>query len=316
MSENLDLVRSIYADWGRGDFSSIGWADRELEWTAIGGPEPSSGRGLASFSAAWRDFLEAWGDYRVRADELRVLDAERVLVLLTARARGRASGLEAHQGGTEGANIFHVRGGKVTKLSIYWDRDCALADLGLKEWAASAENVEVVKRTFDALQHRDYAAAKSGFHADAVWQNTGDFPGPLRCIGPEAIVEFWTNLAETFDDSVGGHEIEQATSGGEVVILGLHSFGRGLGSGVPIDVRWAAAVQIRNSSPASMCMATGARPSKPWAWSSKRCHRKTWRSSRQCPTHGTPGTWIACVTGTTRTSSCRRSRIGRSRDRM
>jgi hypothetical protein len=28
------------------------------------------------------------------------------LVLLTARARGRSSGLEAHQGGTEGANVF------------------------------------------------------------------------------------------------------------------------------------------------------------------------------------------------------------------
>jgi hypothetical protein len=52
MSQNLDLVRSIYADWGRGDFSSPEWAAAEIEWRAIGGPEPSSGSGVASLAHA------------------------------------------------------------------------------------------------------------------------------------------------------------------------------------------------------------------------------------------------------------------------
>src|SRR5947207_2595742 len=82
MSANLDLVRAIFAAWERGDFSSAEWADADVEWVAVGGPEPASGSGKVSLAANWRDFLAAWGDYRVVADEYRELDGERVLVLL------------------------------------------------------------------------------------------------------------------------------------------------------------------------------------------------------------------------------------------
>lgn len=130
MSGNLDLVRSIYVEWEQGEFGSAEWADANIEWAAVGGPEPSSGRGTASLVAAWRDFLRAWADYRVLPDEYRELDDERVVILLTAYARGRASGLEAMGGDTAGANLMHVRDGRVVKFIAYWDRDRALVDLG------------------------------------------------------------------------------------------------------------------------------------------------------------------------------------------
>jgi len=107
----------------------------------------------------------------------------------------------------------------------------------------SQANVDAVRRTFDAMLHDDYEAAQRGFHADAVWHNTGDFPGHLRCVGRKAIVEFWINLTEQFDES-GGHEIEQATANDRAVVVAVHSVGRGLASGAPIDIRWAAAVQV------------------------------------------------------------------------
>jgi len=132
MSANLDLLRSIVAAWGRGDFSSVEWADQEIELVAVDGPEPGSWSGQAGMANAWRDFLRAWEAWRVEADEYREVDEERVLVLGTFSGRGKTSGFELGELGTHGANVFHIRDGKVARLIICWDRDRALADLGLE----------------------------------------------------------------------------------------------------------------------------------------------------------------------------------------
>jgi ketosteroid isomerase-like protein len=130
-SANLDLVRSIHAAWERGDFSSAGWADPEIEFVIADGPAPGTWTGLAGLVEGWRDFLSAWADVRSEVDDYRELDDERVLVLLHFSARGKTSGLEVGQIRTKGANLLHVRDGKVTRLVVYFDRERALADLGL-----------------------------------------------------------------------------------------------------------------------------------------------------------------------------------------
>jgi len=81
----------------------------------------------------WRNFLSAWEDVRFGADEYRELDGERVLVLTHATGRGRTSGLDVGKLRTRGANLFHIRDGKVTRHVAYLQRDLALADLGLEE---------------------------------------------------------------------------------------------------------------------------------------------------------------------------------------
>jgi ketosteroid isomerase-like protein len=127
-SPNVELVRSIYADWERGDFSSAVWADSEIEFVAADGPSPCRRTGVADMEEAWRDFLTAWGDYRIVPDEYRELDDARVLVLSRVRGRGEMSELQLEQ---RRAAIFQIRGGKVIKYVVWWDRDRALADLGL-----------------------------------------------------------------------------------------------------------------------------------------------------------------------------------------
>ena len=71
MSENLDLVRSIYADWERGDFGSVEWADPEIDFVSTDGPAPGVSTGVAGMTKAWRDMLVAWDNLRVEVDEYR-----------------------------------------------------------------------------------------------------------------------------------------------------------------------------------------------------------------------------------------------------
>jgi hypothetical protein len=62
-----------------------------------------------------------------------------VLVLQHYSARGRTSGVEVGPLMARGANLFHVRGGKVTRLVCYFEREQALAELGLSSEASSTD---------------------------------------------------------------------------------------------------------------------------------------------------------------------------------
>jgi ketosteroid isomerase-like protein len=130
-SATLDLVRSICAAWEQGDYSSTGWAHPEIEFTLADGPDPASSMGMAGMVDYSRSFLSAWEDVRAKVEEYRELDDERVLVLVEASARGKASGLEVGQMRTTHAILFHLRDGQVTRLVLYWDCGRAFADLGL-----------------------------------------------------------------------------------------------------------------------------------------------------------------------------------------
>jgi hypothetical protein len=133
-SGNLDLVRSIYADWERGDFSSAKWADPEIQYVQVGGLAPGSYTGLTGMAEAMRGVLGAWEGFRVEAVECRELDEERVLVFTRSSGRGKASGVDLGRiRARERMDVLHIRDRKVTTLITYADRDRALADLGLEK---------------------------------------------------------------------------------------------------------------------------------------------------------------------------------------
>jgi ketosteroid isomerase-like protein len=112
--------------------SSAEWADPEIEFLLADGPDPGSWTGLAAMSEATRERISAFEGYRFEVEELRGLNGERVLVLTRRHGRGRTSGLQIGLfETTKGAWVFHVRNGRVARLVGYFDRERALADLGL-----------------------------------------------------------------------------------------------------------------------------------------------------------------------------------------
>jgi ketosteroid isomerase-like protein len=94
MSGNLDLVRSIYAAWERGDFSSVEWSDPEMELVIADGPAPRSWTGPHGPAARMSDFLNAWDDLHAEGEEYRAIDGERVIVLAHPTGRGKTSGID------------------------------------------------------------------------------------------------------------------------------------------------------------------------------------------------------------------------------
>jgi ketosteroid isomerase-like protein len=133
MSENLDLVRSILANWERGDFSASEWAHPAIEYVIADGPSPGAWKGLDGMAEGARANIDAWEEFRFVADVYRELDDKSVLALVHWVGHGKRSGLELGQIRSEGAQIFHVRAGRVLRFAHYWDRERALADLGLEE---------------------------------------------------------------------------------------------------------------------------------------------------------------------------------------
>ena len=131
-SSNLDLVRSIYAAWGRGDFNSVAWADPEIEFVLVGVPDQGNWTGVAGMAEGWRQWLSAWEDYVAEPDEYLELNGDCVVVFGRMRGRGKISGVIVD---TEFVNVLYIRQRKVVKLCLYSSHERALADLGLNPGA-------------------------------------------------------------------------------------------------------------------------------------------------------------------------------------
>jgi hypothetical protein len=69
MSENLDLVGSIYEDWERGEFGSVEWAHPQIVFETHGF-DGTNASGVAALGERWREWMRAWEEYRVEGDVL------------------------------------------------------------------------------------------------------------------------------------------------------------------------------------------------------------------------------------------------------
>jgi ketosteroid isomerase-like protein len=122
VSENPELVRAIFAAWEEGDFSQTYWVDPEIEFVLADGVSPGSATGVPAMAAMMRDWLNAWEGLRQVLESVHELEDGRVLALHRFSGRGRSSGLPVDESTAECAALFEFRGGKVSKLTHYFDR--------------------------------------------------------------------------------------------------------------------------------------------------------------------------------------------------
>jgi len=130
-SANLELVRSIYTAWERGDFLWVEWAHPDIRYAHADGLSPGQWRGLDGMTEAFRDSINAVDGWGVIADGYRDLGGGRVLVSHRITGRGKSSGIDLAQLNTNGATLFEVSSGQVVEIIQYTDRDHAFTDLGL-----------------------------------------------------------------------------------------------------------------------------------------------------------------------------------------
>ncbi len=129
-AENVELVRGIYAEWSAGNFR----AGRELmdpSLTTVWADQfPTAGtyHGPAAHTAAMKEWLSAWDDFRLEAEDF--IDAgDSVVVPFKVKARGKGSGAEVDR---RWAHVWTLRTDRVVRFEVHLDVAEAMRAVGLE----------------------------------------------------------------------------------------------------------------------------------------------------------------------------------------
>lgn len=124
--ENVDVVRRVYDEWARGDFSGGDAFASEIEFEMVDWPGRATSRGLEEMAQAWQASLAAWDDFRAEPTEF--MDLGRYVVVKThVTARGKGSGAAVT---ADTATVWTFDAGKVVRLALHWNAAEALEAVG------------------------------------------------------------------------------------------------------------------------------------------------------------------------------------------
>jgi uncharacterized protein len=122
-SENLEVVRRLYEAWNRGDTELAPELAADVEW--VNPPEAVEGgtrKGADEFRTAMNMVRDMFSEMQIEVNEV-IESGDRVGVVVTAKIRGRASGIE---GPNPMSHIWTIRDGKAVRFQ--WFRDPAQAE--------------------------------------------------------------------------------------------------------------------------------------------------------------------------------------------
>ena len=127
--ENVQLVRRVYEEWSRGDFSAGDVFDADVEFDMVDWPGRDSSRGIEEMARAWQESLGAWDDFRAEPTDF-IETGPYVVVPTHVTARGKGSGALV---AADTATVWTLEAGKVVRLALHWDVAAALEAVGLSE---------------------------------------------------------------------------------------------------------------------------------------------------------------------------------------
>jgi ketosteroid isomerase-like protein len=110
----------------------------------------------------------------------------------------------------------------------------------------SEENVEIVRRAYEAWGSADPDSALAFLGDDVIWTPAREDPDPRPHRGRAGVREFRAQWEELFDDI--RVEAEELIDAGERIVSRLHVTGRGRGSGIDVDQSVYQVVELRGKS--------------------------------------------------------------------
>jgi ketosteroid isomerase-like protein len=134
--ENVEIVRTAWDAFSRGDATAAldvfapdveFDVSRDIWGDVMGGGRYHGAEGVASWL---RDLYEAWETFEMAADEHIDAGDDQVITVLSARGRGRVSGVEVEH---HPAGVGTLRDGKVARVVWFPTRKEALEAAGLSE---------------------------------------------------------------------------------------------------------------------------------------------------------------------------------------
>jgi ketosteroid isomerase-like protein len=131
--ENVEIIRRAIDAFNDSGFDAFGTSELiadEIEFhEPLEQPAPRVARGREEVREMTKEFDSAWAEHRSEAEEIRALDADRVLLVSVEHFKGR-DGIELE---APFAAIFTLRDGRIVRWQAFWDKQKALEAAGLPD---------------------------------------------------------------------------------------------------------------------------------------------------------------------------------------
>jgi ketosteroid isomerase-like protein len=243
----LELIRRVNEAFNRRDFdAALATFTPNAVWDFS-----SIGMGIfvgrEAIRGLWEDWFDAFEDWEQVIEELRDLGNGVALAVYLQRGRpaGSSGFVETHY-----VAVGFVGGDGLTeRITFYTDLDEAraaaerLAEERAK--AVSEEDVEIVRREFQAFNDRDFATLESTLCEDVVMRLIGGFADlqGAEFRGRDAYLSWCREMISTLD---GTAEIETIREVGDHVVTVSAGMGSGATSGIPVTLRFGTVYSFRD----------------------------------------------------------------------